>query len=40
MTMDLVMGTPIQSVTPLITTAAGGAVILAAAVTIFRRRDF
>lgn len=40
MTMDFVMGTPVQSVTPLITTGAGGAVILAAAITIFRRRDF
>jgi len=40
MTMDLVMGTPVQSLTPLLTTAAGGAVILAAAITIFRRRDF
>lgn len=40
MTMDIVMGTPVQSVTPLVTTAAGGAVILAAAISIFRRRDF
>lgn len=40
MTMDIVLGNPVHSLMPVFTTAASGAVILAAAISIFRRRDF
>ena len=39
-TMDVVLGTKVQSLTPFATTAVVGAVVLAGAIHIFRRRDF
>ncbi|MBS1829530.1 MAG: ABC transporter permease subunit [Acidobacteria bacterium] len=40
LTMDIVLGTKIQTLTPIATTAAVGAAILALSIHIFRRRDF
>ncbi len=40
MTMDVVLGNGVASVTPIVTTAAFGAAVLALAIYIFRRRDF